>query len=218
MPGSTWSRVVPRIVRGSARHDRHVYAGARGRQGAFPDYFFECGTRHDSRPLRQISISFSPPSDFRLISMSPEYPQIIYLHGSVDHYTDQNIEEETKRLNPELVEKIYPLLRDHPLVMIGYRGGEASIVQHLLLDQVKKCSGYRRGIYWCHRKSDFPEAGVPLLAQLRATLGSNFSFVQIDGFDELMVEIAAQLPDLIASSTSAQHNAPISASQLLIHA
>lgn len=157
------------------------------------------------------------PSDFRLISTSPEYPQIIYLHGSVDHYTDQNIEEETKRLNPELVEKIYPLLRDHPLVVVGYRGGEASIVQHLLLDQVKKCSGYRRGIYWCHRKGDSPEAGVPLLGQLRATLGANFSFVQIDGFDELMIEIAAQLPDLIASSASVQHSAPISVIERAVH-
>lgn len=140
------------------------------------------------------------PDDFRLISTSPEYPQIIYLHGSVDHYTDQNIEEETKRLNEELVENLYPLLRDHPLVVIGYRGSEASVMQHLFLDQAERCAGYRRGIYWCHRGSESPTASSALLAQLAATVGGNFQFVQIEGFDELMVELSDQLPELLASA------------------
>lgn len=142
------------------------------------------------------------PDDFRLISTSPEYPQVIYLHGSVDHYTDQNIEEETRRLNPALVENLYPILRDHPLVVIGYRGAEASVMQHLLDEQAERCAGFRRGIYWCHREDEPPTAEVPLLAELAANLGSNFQFVKIDGFDELMDELSSQLPDLLANAAT----------------
>lgn len=157
------------------------------------------------------------PDDFRLISTIPEYPQIVYLHGSVDHYTDQNIENETQRLNHDLVEKLYPLLRDHPLVVIGYRGGEASVMQHLLLNQSEKCAGYRRGIYWCHRGSQAPVEDSPLVAQLAASLGSNFQFVQIDGFDELMIELSSQLPDLLASAPIDAAAAEATAPQVMAH-
>lgn len=143
------------------------------------------------------------PSDLHLISTSPEYPQVIYLHGSVEHYTDKNLEEETKRLNQTLVENLFPILRDHPLVVIGYRGAEASIMQHLLIEQIERCTSFRRGIYWCHRGKEDPAAGAPLLAQLAASIGSNFSYVQIGGFDELMVEISTQLPELLASTAAA---------------
>lgn len=157
------------------------------------------------------------PDDFRLISTSPEHPQVIYLHGSVDHYTDQNIEDETKRLNVQLVESLYPLLRDHPLVIIGYRGSEASVMQHLLLEQAERCAGYRRGIYWCHRANDSPTTGSPLLAQLAATLGSNLQFVRIDGFDELMVELSGHLPELLATAQSGVAASTFSVPQVLVH-
>jgi len=157
------------------------------------------------------------PDDFKLISTSPEHPQIIYVHGSVDHYTDQNIEQETQRLNQTLVESLSPLLRDHPLVVLGYRGTEASVMQHLLLDQADRCAGYRRGIYWCHRRADSPAAGSPLLSQLAATVGGNFQFVQIDGFDELMIELSDQLPDLLLNSSSGGAFAASSAPQQVAH-
>ncbi|MGH8428578.1 MAG: hypothetical protein ACRES7_11495 [Gammaproteobacteria bacterium] len=120
----------------------------------------------------------------------------------MDHYTDQNIEEETRRLNPALVENLYPILRDHPLVVIGYRGAEASVMQHLLAEQADRCAGFRRGIYWCHREDEPPTAEVLLLAELAANLGSNFQFVKIDGFDELMDELSGQLPDLLANAAT----------------
>lgn len=142
------------------------------------------------------------PGDLHLISTSPEYPQIIYLHGSVEHYADKNIEEETKRLNQTLVENLFPILRDHPLVVIGYRGAEASIMQHLLIDQIERCASFRRGIYWCHRGVETPSERAPLLGQLAASLGSNFSYVPIDGFDELMIEISTHMPELLANTAA----------------
>lgn len=157
------------------------------------------------------------PSDLHLISTSPEYPQIIYLHGSVEHYTDMNLEEETKRLNQTLVENLFPILRDHPLVVIGYRGVEASVMQHLLIDQIERCASFRRGIYWCHRGREAPAERAPLLGQLAASLGSNFAYVQIAGFDELMVEISEQLPELLASPVATTPRAAVDAAVMSVN-
>lgn len=59
------------------------------------------------------------PSDYTKFSTSPQYPQAVYLHGSVDHYTDQNIIDEVQALDATLVGMVAPLLRDHPLIVVG---------------------------------------------------------------------------------------------------
>jgi len=61
------------------------------------------------------------PSDYVKFSTSPLYPELVYLHGSVEHYSDKNIEEEVQRLDDDMVEMLFPLLRDHPLIVIGWR-------------------------------------------------------------------------------------------------
>jgi predicted HTH transcriptional regulator len=128
------------------------------------------------------------PADYIKFSTSPTHPQLIYLHGSVEHYSDQNLLEEVQRLNDELVLNLTPLLRDHPLIVIGYRGAEPSITQHLLADQVQRTSSFRRGIYWCILPNDKVHPAVTGLAD---RLAGNLQFVEISGFDETMQTLAA---------------------------
>jgi hypothetical protein len=169
------------------------------------------------------------PDDTKMFSTEPPYPQVVYLHGSVEHYTDQNIEQETQQLHACLIGLLPPLLRDRPLIVIGYRGTEPSVMKHLLIDQVKTCNSYRHGIFWCHLKSEPPVRTGSLLEQLKSTIGGNLQFVEVDGFDELMAEIERSLPDLAPgtlpagpSSTEGQYRtdvydlqpAPISLEQL----
>lgn len=45
--------------------------------------------------------------------------QIVYLHGSVDHYTDCNLIEEVQELNKELAECLWPMLAEAPLIVVG---------------------------------------------------------------------------------------------------
>jgi hypothetical protein len=141
--------------------------------------------------------------DYRRFSTNPRYPQIIYLHGSIEHYTDQNIERETQRLNTSLVELLSPLLRDHPLVVIGYRGAEPSVMRHLLAEQSDKCGNFKHGIYWCQRPASDP-AQDSMLAELVRVAGTNFQFVQIGGFDELMDELRVALPQLLTATNMPQ--------------
>jgi SIR2-like protein len=130
------------------------------------------------------------PADHTMLSTVPQYPQYVFLHGTVEHYTDQNSLREVQRLDESLVARLTPLLRDRPLVVIGYRGAEPSIMKHLLLDQVGGTSCFRQGIYWCSLANSVPNGLHPFLAELRTAIGTNLQLVPIEGFDQLLDQIA----------------------------
>lgn len=139
------------------------------------------------------------PADYTKFNCSPSYPQLVYVHGSVEHYTDKNLLEEVERLDSNLVSLLFPLLRDHPLIVIGYRGAEPSIMQHLLADQCSKTHDFRRGIFWCLLATSIVHPSVSALA---TSLGGNMQLVEIRGFDEVMGDLGrtcAALPKNIRS-------------------
>ena len=131
-------------------------------------------------------------SDYTQLSTDPANPQIVYLHGSVDHYTDKNsLAEIDESLDEALVSRLVHLLRDHPLIVIGYRGAERSVMQHLLINRIDETDGYRHGIYWCVR-NDRAEAldSLPqFVHELAGGIQGNFQIVPIVGFDRVMEEL-----------------------------
>lgn len=144
-----------------------------------------CNTNHRPHHFEIIQT----PSDYTKLSTNPQYPQIVHLHGSVEHYTDKNtITEVNEELDEDLVSILLPLLRDHPLVVIGYRGAEPSVMQHLLINHAAAVDNYRHGIYWC--ALDYDEKSLdsltPLVHELAEEIQGNFHIVPIDGFDEVM--------------------------------
>lgn len=124
-------------------------------------------------------------SDYTKFTTDPQYPQLVYLHGSVDHYTDKNLIEEVQRLDQQLIDMLLPLLRDRPLIVVGYRGAEPSVMRHLLIENAESCHFYRHGIFWCRRSSESSQELPAMVEELAKTIGENFSIVDIDGFDEL---------------------------------
>lgn len=136
--------------------------------------------------------------DQRLFSTNPTFPQVIYLHGSVNHYTDKNIEAETQRLDDRLVELLRPLLRDHPLVVVGYRGSEPSVMRHLLVEQATACADFRNGIYWCHLPAEGGFVPGRLLHELEQSARGNLQFVEVDGFDQLLGAVERSLAEVPA--------------------
>lgn len=149
------------------------------------------------------------PSDDVRFSTAAEHPQLVFLHGSVEHYTDKNMLEEIQQLRAGLADLLVPLLRDRPLVVVGYRGAEPSVMNHLLIDNAEATGLYKHGIYWCTRdgvsEDGLDESALhPLVHQLAQTIGGNFSAVPIRGFDELVADtlwprFQAQ-PDLVRST------------------
>lgn len=143
-----------------------------------------------NRPHRLVTIS--TPADYIMFNSAPHDPQLVFLHGSVRHYTDKNLTDEVQALDPPLVDRIRPLLRDHPVIVVGYRGTEASIMRDLFLAQAG-AGGFLHGVYWCVLEADLGGPFSPFVNQLASAIGSNFQLVPISGFDDLCEK------DLLAS-------------------
>lgn len=123
------------------------------------------------------------------ISTNPAYAQIVHLHGDIETYTDKNLLDETTTLDSKLIERLTPLLRDNPLIVIGYRGAEDSIMKSLLHSQIEKTDGFPNGIYWCHYdKSSLDELPQNVI-DLANEIKSNFQLIKAPGFDDIIDSI-----------------------------
>jgi hypothetical protein len=148
------------------------------------------------------------PSDYAMFDTAPNVPQVIYLHGSVDHYSDKNLAKETQRLDDSLVALLCPLLRDHPFVVVGYRGAEPSVMRHLLLEQAAQCMNFRQGIYWCYREGSDPLAQNPLFQDLQSQIQTNLLFIEIESFAGLLAAVnrlVVEKPGATSIPTSPVH-------------
>lgn len=158
------------------------------------DQCLERAAIQQNRPHRLVSIS--TPADYVMFNSAPHDPQLVFLHGSVKHYTDKNLTDEVQSLDPLLVERLRPLLRDHPVIAVGYRGAEASVMNDLFLAQAKS-GGFLHGVYWCVLETDLAGPHSPWVEKLADAIGSNFQLVPIRGFDDLFER------DLLASMIAA---------------
>jgi len=143
----------------------------------------------------------SGAAEAHLISTAPPYPQVVFVHGRVEQYTDANLETETQRIDPALRDALVPLLRDHPLVVIGYRGAEPSIMVDLL-GNADSPLHFPHGIYWCLRGNETPH---PLVQALTDRLGGNFQLVPIHGLDQALTawdDDARPTPGRLADSAA----------------
>jgi hypothetical protein len=143
---------------------------------------------NDKQPhIRHVAEFNRSPNDFAEYSPFAR-AQIGWLHGKAEQYTDRNLIGETQTLDPRLVQKLTPLLEATPLVVVGYRGAEPSIMNSLLGPDTD--IKFRQGIFWCLRVGDSPHPNVEALAE---RLGGNFQYLEIEGFDEVMGDLNREL-------------------------
>ncbi|MES1242758.1 MAG: SIR2 family protein [Acidobacteriota bacterium] len=145
------------------------------------------------------------PDDLREFSIFNR-AQLVWLHGRAEQYTDLNRLDEVDKLDPKLVKLLVPLLTDSPLIVVGYRGSEPSIMDHLLTKNARYTHNYRNGVYWCIRQGETLHTNVE---SLRRAIKGNFKLLEIIGFDELMEDLARELQGedlyLVAPSPEAPH-------------
>lgn len=132
-----------------------------------------------------LLVSIKTLDDLVRLSSSPRDPQLIYLHGSVEHYSDKNLIEEVTSLHSDLLQRLVPILSDHPIVVVGYRGAEASIMKDLFQNQCDATVNFAHGVYWCVRENEVHLPLAPMVQELANAIGHNFQLVPIKGFDEL---------------------------------
>jgi len=146
----------------------------------------------ERRPhIRYIAEVNRGPDDLREFSIFNR-AQIVWLHGKAEQYTDRNLVEEVEKLDSKLVTLLIPLLTASPLVVVGYRGSEPSVMDHLLARNSKHTHNYKNGIYWCTRSG---ETLHPHVEALKRRIRGNFKVLEIAGFDELMDDLSRELRD-----------------------
>jgi SIR2-like domain len=118
------------------------------------------------------------------------HPQVVYLHGRVETYTARNTPEEVASLPQWLSTMLSPVLSASPIVIVGYRGAEASVMDNLFGALCARAGNFRAGIYWCHLGKETLHERV---RALQTACGTNFFELLIDGFDELLVDLNARL-------------------------
>src|ERR1041385_6214498 len=129
------------------------------------------------------------PLDYEAFSPNRK-AQVIYLHGTVENYSDKNLPSETLTLDRKLLQRIHSLVEYSPIVVVGYRGSEQSIMEGLFEKGLEVSGRYRRGIYWCYRGLEQPHQNI---IRLHERAGNNLRLVRIEGFDELFASIDKQL-------------------------
>jgi len=142
---------------------------------------------NDKRPhIRHVAEVNRGPDDFREFDIFNR-AQIVWLHGKAEQYTDRNLTEEIQRLDAKLVGVLLPLLQSTPLIVVGYRGAEPSIMTSLLGEAGDLA--FKKGIYWCHFGGNLH----PNVEELGRRLGGNFQLCEIDGFDDLFADLDKKL-------------------------
>ena len=116
-------------------------------------------------------------------------------------YAPFNSPETTNELKSEWQTALNHALNTYTPIVIGYAGGDHSLMSFLEDDR----TDMRKGVYWCYRgkpdSSDLPEEKIQRFVEKR-----NGYFVAIDGFDALMVEIGkAMYGDAIRPGLTAEH-------------
>ena len=76
------------------------------------------------------------------------------------------------------------MLTNSPLIVIGYRGAEPSIMDSLLGKNIKRTQNFKNEIYWCVLEGE----AAPSQCRDAAQGGGkrNFRLLEISGSDELI--------------------------------
>ena len=115
------------------------------------------------------------------INLHTGRPTIVKVHRDIllDPISDK---KGVADMHEQWQKALRPILSSFHLIVIGYNGNDGSVMEYL-----KALRENRKPIYWCVRgKKELPE-------KIKEVLTQNDYVVDIDGFDELAIELCAEL-------------------------
>ncbi|SEP38870.1 SIR2 family protein [Nitrosovibrio sp. Nv6] len=122
-------------------------------------------------------------SSINSITVTSKRPKVIKLHGDYLFDDLKATTRETESLEQNMKRKFSEFSKDYGLIVIGYSGGDRSIMD-TLTSLLKSDEYFKSGIYWCIRKDS------EVSEELRKLLWKEkVYFVEIEGFDEFFAEL-----------------------------
>ena len=126
---------------------------------------------------------FSHNETTHFINFKSRRPNIIKLHGDYLYQDIRNTVEETSKLAENQKDKLYEAASEMGMIVIGYSGSDQSIMD--ALEAIKQARGSDFAVIWCGRS----EASLNWRAKLFISQHPNTWYVEIEGFDQLMVKL-----------------------------
>jgi hypothetical protein len=111
--------------------------------------------------------------------------QIIWLHNRAEQYSDKNSAGEVGALDRSLISLILPMINASPIIVIGYRGSEPSIMEGLFGQNKEGRLDFPNGVYWCSRHGDSLHPNVEAFSR---RLGSNFRLLNAESLGTIIEE------------------------------
>ncbi len=115
----------------------------------------------------------------------------VSLHGDYRYDSLKNTDEEVRQQEDKLRNALIQTVQNKSMLVFGYSGRDASIMDALEKGYGQKGSG---SLYWCGYGEDIPESVAKLLAIARKS-GRTAHFVPTSGFDDVMARMALHCLD-----------------------
>ena len=136
-------------------------------------------------PLTTIEVGFDSQ---RRIQRVPRKGELlcVSLHGDYRYDNLKNTSDEIQRLEAGLRNALIDHLKDVPLIVIGYSGRDASIMEALKDSYSKPGTG---SLYWCGYGQKPRDCVVELIESAKAA-GRQAYYIPSHGFDDSLVRLA----------------------------
>ena len=121
------------------------------------------------------------------VKVSPKRPTLLELHGD---YRFNPLQEEplSVREGDEVLRRdLLTMLDEHPLLVVGYSGRDATIME--MLGTAVSLASMSAGFYWALLPLNDPTPQVKALMDKHLARGNPGGFVEITSFDHLMGEL-----------------------------
>lgn len=167
-----------------------------------PGYYYLAKLLMETKNNLVITTNFDPMTEEALFDVQRVHP-LLLSHESLASYLNidterpivakihrdlllqpMNRETELQKLQEQWVVPLTQVLTHYTPIVVGYAGGDQTLMT--LLEELKE---QLPGIFWCTLKGK----ELPPRAQKILEANTNGRWVEIDGFDELMFQIAQRL-------------------------
>jgi hypothetical protein len=122
------------------------------------------------------------------------WPLYIKLHGDFQSQRLKNIADELREQDARLRATLLDACRRYGLIVIGYSGRDASIME--ALEEAAEPGGYPAGLFWIYRGDTPPLPRVEALVAKAAAAGIDAAIVEAETFDEVVADALRQMPDV----------------------
>jgi hypothetical protein len=130
----------------------------------------------------------SPENASSVQNYKTDIPTVVKLHGDFRYDPLQNTNEELQQVEENLHNYFVKASSKRGLIVVGYSGGDESVLQ-TLEKALQKTNPFPKGLIWCIPKGLIPSLRLTKLIENANIQNKRSGFLEIDSFDFFLHEI-----------------------------